>query len=285
MKLQLKSLNNTTTEIDVSSNDTVDTIRQKLIETGNVNADYTVKLIESGSILDLDKKISEYPNLKDGRIVIFMQSKKKLSDNKPQTQTSDQPSTNQTAPTVPNVLPNEQSQNQGTGSTTISQESQTPLPSTYNGVHIDMFRQFSIMSVINRVLSDPQQFRQLLMQDQNMVILRGNNPTEFDNIINHPGFLGAGIRPMLTPDEDSEVNGTYSVDQTLNDYSSDDTNNNYSNGQQTVSLSLTKEEEEFIKRTRDLAPHMDFGEIVQYYLICGKDENATLDMVLSIPRD
>jgi len=282
MKLQLKSLNNTTTEIEVSGDDTVDTIRQKLVEAGKVNADSVVKLIESGSILDLDKKISDYPNLKDGKMVVFMQTKKKLSENKPQApsqssnqSTVSQPASNATTPNAhPSIGPNQTS-------TPVSQNHTPPLPQTFNGVNIDMFRQFSIMSVINRVLSNPQLFSQLLMQDQNMSMFRSSNPTEFDSIINHPGFLGSGIAQMQGSDDDLE-GGMFPIDPS-NNQETDPTNSN--TGASSGRIILTQEEKQFINEISLIAPHISQGEIVQYYLICNRDKDATVEMVMNIPRD
>ena len=79
MKLLLTTVGHITTEIEVYNDDLVDVIRQKLVETGKVGVNTVVKLIVTGNILDLDKKISDYPSLlKEGQRVIYIASKKRL---------------------------------------------------------------------------------------------------------------------------------------------------------------------------------------------------------------
>lgn len=281
MKLQLKSLGNITTDIEVSSDDMVDTIRQKLIEVGKVSADYIVKLIESGCILDLDKRISEYPNLKDEGTVIYIQTKKKIPETKTQTQVPQpsvpiQPDVSTQSPIVQSV-PQTQNQTQ-----------QAPLPSTFNGINMDMFRQFTIMNVIGRVLSNPQLFSQILIQDPNMSLLRSNNQIEFDDIINHPSFLAAGINTMAIGDDLEESNMFsigQSTDESLSEEGTVNPSDNLQGASAPVRIILTQDEKQFIDEIRQMAPHVSHTEIIQYYLACGKDRDVTVNMVLNIPHD
>lgn len=275
MKLQLKSLSNLSTEIEVSDNDTVDSIRQALIKEGKVDAEYVIRLIASGVVLELDKKISDY-KLKDGQMIVYMQTKKRISENPTlNQQTSEQVTETSQQVTGTTQIMRTTEPVEGT----LQQNAQTteaPLPSTFNGINIDIIRQYAIMSVINRVLSNSQLFSQILMQDQNMVSLRSSNPTEFDNIINHSNFL-LSINNMISTDEFENPIPFQTVDNSLSTVLGPISQNNNS----TTNIVLTQEDKQFIDEVRQIAPNVSEGEIIQYYLACGKDKDVTVNNILN----
>jgi hypothetical protein len=296
MKLLLTSFKNEITEIDVSPDDLADTLRLKLIEKSKVPAEYSVKLVCSKELLQLDKKISEQKVvIKDGSKVIYFSTKKKLeskrapvlapvpapvpvpADNRSNsssttTSTSSIPMTSLTSPTATTLT---------TPATTVA-----PLPATFNGVSMDMFRQFVMVSVVSRVLSTPQLLREILMQDPKAAIIRSSNPGEFDRIISHPGLLSMNL---LHPDvnEDDQMDQNTFVNQTNQQPwivpAGGRQPTESEPGQ--MHIALTQDEKEFIDEVKKMAPNVSSSEIIQYYLANNRDKDITVNMVLNMSQE
>lgn len=295
MKLKLQSLSQATTEVEVLPEETVEVMRLKLVEAGKVSAESVVKLIHKGTVLDLNKKISEY-QIVEGSQIVYLQTKKRMTDTKPETKTEEKSNPNSTNSTNPNSTnptnpTNQQPVNQQTNSPVNSTAPHVePLPATFNGVSMDMFRQFATMTVIGSVLSNPQLFQQILMQNPNMAMLRSSNPTEFDTIINHPSFLSVGVSPMQSDEDDQYDEASMFPIGPQNNFISPTGPTGEINGGQIdnggpIRIILSQEDKQFVDEVRSMAPHVSLGEIVQYYIACNKDKNVTVDMVLSIQRD
>ena len=268
MKLLLKSLTNETTNIEVSDTDTVNAIRQKLIENKKISAEFVVKLIANGVILDLDKNISNYPILKDGQIVVFMQTKQKIADvTKPIVQPITSNISNPSLTSQSTVLPLNIFANNTTN--TINQDNQ--LPTSFSGVNIDLLRRSAFISILGAVFSSPQDYIPLLLRDQRFSDLRNVNPTEFDNIVNNPGFI---LSPFELPNDNLDT-----------DTSTDPLLQQVPNANSTIRITLTTEESLFLEQIKEMAPHVSKTDILQYFIACDRNRDATLDMVLSLQPD
>jgi hypothetical protein len=280
MKLILRSMTNSKLDIEVNDDDKIDSIRLKLIELGKTPADYVVRLISNGVILDLEKKVSDYSILKDGGNVVFMQTKKKV--NQPETTLEPVQAPASAPAPAPAQAP-------------VPVPAQAPLPVTFAGTNINLLRQIAIMSVMNRVLSDSSVFLQILLQDQNIAALRASNPTEFDNIVNHPDFLAhAGINndefAMNENGYEDEDEGEHQHQHQHQhehmpelQHASDLNNNEHPN--RTIRIALSGDEKMFIDEVQRMVPDISSSEIIQLFLACDKNRDATVNMVLSMDRN
>ena len=282
MKLHLKDIKKTNTTVEVNNDDKVDEIRLKLIGLGKVPNDVIVRLICKNTILDLTKKISEYDILKDGETVIYLATKQKLGQSTIQstTQSTQNPSTTQTTSQAPasNQLPSNDENNE---------PEVTPLPTMLHGININNLRQFFATTVINRVLSTPQVFREILLQDPSITQLRNASPADFDSLVNHPDFLGTHNIVPMNPDGDAGLdNGDFNMFPMPvldNNDSSNGTSSNSGNGN--VRLQISQEDKHFIEEVCKMVPGVSAAEVMQYYLICEKNKDATVNMVLSNASD
>ena len=298
MKILLKSVSNAGATIDVNEDDTVESISSKLVELMHIPLDHNIKLVYMGNILDFTQKISHY-GIKDGSQVIYFHTKKK--ENKPVAHVqpqSQQPQNDvlQTASSIGNNNDNEYSNDDDEDEDEDEDEGNPALPSTFNGVDINIFRQFAIMNVLGRVISSPQIFSTILLQDPQIQLLHNNNPDEFDSIIFHPDFL---------PGELGNVTGSISINDSnmhnMHDMhepsleNNDNDSQNHVGQQDQISIQalgpqalgpsnriiLSKDDKDFIDEVKLIVPDVTDQEIIQIYLACDKNKEATVNALLN----
>ena len=282
MKITLKSTSSTPLNVEIDESLTIDSLRLKLVEAKSVSPDYEVKLICNGKVLVLSKNISECPEIKEGCSIVFLQSKKKIGEstqiqqNIPPIVSNTQSQQNiqnmQNIQNIQNIPPQQNIPLQqnippiGPNTPLQQMQQQTALPQTFQGINVNSFRQFAMSIVMTRMFSDRELFNQTLLTDSRMAQLRQVNPHEFDNFINHPDFLG--VRPP-----------SVRLDN-YNDNDNDDENQVDGDDNIPENLQMTISDKEAIEHIKTLVPHIDITEIAQYYIISGKNTEATIDLLL-----
>jgi hypothetical protein len=174
--------------------------------------------------------------------------------------------------------------------------STNPLPTNFAGVDINIFRQATIMNVIGQVLSNSQLFSDILLRDPQMRLLQSINPTEFNNVINNPHFLQAGLAPLgplnnannSGDDEDEEededetpTSGSHSATSTSTSATTVIGSAGAGAGAGPHRIILTQTESDFINEASQMVPGVDKGEIIQIYLVCDRNKEMTINTLLN----
>src|SRR5207253_948632 len=69
-----------------------------------------------------------------------------------------------------------------------------PLPPTFMGMPKEAMINACISMVLSNLFSNKAKFLQLLLESQEMQLIRMVNPTAFDNYILHPDFIPQGAK-------------------------------------------------------------------------------------------
>lgn len=271
MKLILQSLGNKKTEINVNESDPVETIKQELIKSEKMPVSKVIKLIFRGEILNHTKKISDYKEIKDASTLIYVQSDPKVTP-PPQPPssvvTTTATSSAETGPSNPGGV--------------------APLPTTFNGMSINTLRQYAITSVLGRIMGNSELFLTTLLMDPNMRTIQATDPAGFNNIIRHPMFLGTGLINLLNNDgggggaddgnyEDGNLDDSFSFGSTTMPAITSTENTTTP----TSVITLTQDEKQFLDQAVQMVPEISPSEILQIYLACDKNKDATLNTLLN----
>lgn len=288
MNVFLKTLSNAIHEIKVNTTDTIGSMCDKLLEKKIVKEDQEVKFILDGKILEHTDTLDKY-DIKEGTTLVLFTSKKKTKRQ------------NVISPQTTSVLQNPVAIQQIATPTPVAiQQIATPtaipppvvqntsnvptqLPSTYQGVDINMLRNTCVSIALTNVLSNRNKFLQILLENPQIQIVRAADPIGFDNLIRHPQFLphsgsinisgGAYETPTDDQKEDEDIGNT--IEETKH--------SNTAVNQETTQLTIEQLQEvrNGWSQMQSMGVDTTFSEMLQMYVACDNNINIVIDNMLS----
>lgn len=130
------------------------------------------------------------------------------------------------------------------------------------------------------LLSDSKLLLETVRRDENINLLRQLNPTLFDATVAHPSFIGdlrVGLRSPEYGTDDivplSEPTGLSSTGLSSTGLSS--------TGLSGTGFGMTNEDYSNLTEVSKIVPHALAEDIIQIYIACGKDKDATVNFLLS----